>query len=342
MVSVEPKPGSLDNGLTIAMPAPSVDAMNAKPPAQPRPAVDLGQAAGLFLDLAPAQVLLRLEAPDEWRRLAAETRLAFGDQLLSFPTFRPTISLGGQVEITLVDGARIQLPTGGGDPATVGLVVDYGRAVIKCVAEGGSALKLTAGNMAGIVTFGAAESQLAVEVARQPGSTEDPETQPAPFIVTLYATGGECRWQADTGGEPVELVPPARLVLNGKSGEVVPDAGGATWVAFDTTDALDLKASPKISHGVTVDSPVLLKLAELAEDRRREVSWLALDCLARLGEFQRLVAMLNDPEEPLGWPDYIDRLRTAVVRDPATAARVRSEMERQHGPQGADLYEMLW
>ncbi len=54
------------------------------------------------------------------------------------------------------------------------------------------------------------------------------------------------------------------------------------------------------------------------------------------------MALLDDPEERLGWADYVQRLRAAVFRDPATAARVRSEMERQHGPQGANLYEMLW
>ena len=340
VASVERKPGPLDNDSSVSMPLPSVAAPNVEPPAKPSRPVDIGQAAGLFLD--PDQILLRFDGKTGWQRLAAETRLAFGDQLLSFPSFRPTISLGGQVSITLIDGSGLQLPAGGEDPSTVGVTVKYGRAVIKCTAEGGSALRLNAGDVTGIVTFGGAASQLAVEVARQPSSTADPETQPAPFVVTLYAASGECRWEAASGGEPVRLDPPARLVLTGKTDQVVPDAGGATWIVFDTTDSLERLASTKIEREVSVGSPVLLRLQELADDRRREVRWLALDCLAWLGEFEQLVGMLDDREQRLGWADYVQRLRTAVFRDPATAASVRSEMERQHGVQGASLYEMLW
>jgi hypothetical protein len=340
VASVGRKPGPVDNDSNANMPPPPVATPKVESSPQPRPPVDAGQVAGLFLD--PDQVLLRFEADTGWRRLAVETRLALGDQLLSFPTFRPTVSLGGQVEITLIDGAQLQLPAGGEDPSAAGITLKYGRAVIKCTAEGGGALRLNAGDMTGIVTFGSAQSQLAVEVARRSGSTDDPETQPAPFVVTLYAASGECRWQAATGGEPVVMNPPARLVLDGQTAQVEPDAGGATWIVFDTTDSLDRLASARIEHGITVDSPVLLRLGELADDRRREVRWLALDCLARLGEFEQLVAMLDDPEQRLGWADYVQRLRAAVSRDPVTAARVRSEMERQHGPQGANLYEMLW
>ena len=340
VASVERRPGPLDNDPNADMPVPPVAAPNVEPSAKPNPPVDIGQAAGLFLD--PDQVLLRFQADTGWRRLAAKTRLAFGDQLLSFPTFRPTISLGGQLDITLVDGAQLQLPAAADTSSTVGLTVKYGRVLIKCTVEGGGALRLKAGDVAGIVTFGSAESQLAVDVARQPGSTADPETQPAPFLAALYAASGECRWEAATGGDPVLLNSPTRLVLTGQAAQVLPDAGGATWIVFDTTDSLDRRASTRIERGVTVDASVLLRFEELADDRQREVRWLALDCLARLGEFEQLVAMLDDPEQRLGWADYIDWLRAAVFRDPATAARVRSEMERRYGPQGANLYEMLW
>jgi hypothetical protein len=328
VVSVERKPGPMAN-------APNVEP-------SPRPGLPVGEGQGVGQFLTPDQVLLRFQAETGWRRIAAQTPLAPGDQLLSFPTFRPTISLGGQVEVTLVDGTQLQLPTGNEDPSTAGVTVKFGRAVIKCIAEGGGALRLNAGDISGIVTLGGAEAQLAVEVARQPGSTADPETQPAPFAVTLYATSGDSRWQAAFGGEPVVLSPPSQLVLTGQAARVVPGAGGATWIVFDTTDSLDRMASARIEDGVAVDSPVLLRLQELAQDRRREVRWLALDCLSWLGEFEQLVAMLNDREERLGWADYIDRLRAAVFRDAATAARVRSEMEKQYGPEGASLYEMLW
>ena len=340
VASVERKPTPLDVDPNSGMSVPPVAAPGVESPARPGPAKNAGQAVAMLLD--SDQVLLRFEPDAGWRRLAAETPLAPDDQLLTFPTFRPTVSLGGQLEITLVDGTQLQLTPADEGRSALGIVLNYGRVLVKCTAEGGGALRLVAGEACGVVTFGGAESKLAVEVVRQPVYAADPETQPAPSVVTLYAASGECGWEADSGGEPVPLSPPSQIVFQAKTAEVVPEGSGATWIVFDTADGLDRLASARIERGVAVDDSVLLRLGELADDRRREVCWLALDCLGRIGEFDQLVAMLDDRDERLGWADYVDLLREAVFRDPTTAARVRSEMERQYGPDGAVLYEMLW
>ncbi len=333
VASVEPKPGPLATDPNGGMSVPPVAAPGIKPAAHPGPAVDAGQAVAVFLD--PDQVLLRFKPNVGWHRLAAEAPLMPGDQLLSFPTFRPTISFGGQVEITLIDGTQLQLTASG-------ITVNYGRVIIKCSADGAAALRLSAAGANGVVTFGGVDSTLAVEVVRMPDSKADPETQPAPSTVNLISASGECRWKADSAGEPVALSPPSQIVFQGPTATVMPDGPGATWIVFDTTESLDRIASARIERGATHDSSVLVRLGELAEDRRREVRWLALDCLARIGEFERLVAMLDNRDERLGWADYVGWLKEAVYRDPTSAARVRSEMERQFGPDGAGLYEMLW
>jgi hypothetical protein len=72
------------------------------------------------------------------------------------------------------------------------------------------------------------------------------------------------------------------------------------------------------------------------------VHWLALRCLAAIGDFEVLVRELDNPDRRSLWRDYIALLVDAVGRDPAMASEVRSAMEKLHGAEGTKLYEMLW
>jgi hypothetical protein len=67
-----------------------------------------------------------------------------------------------------------------------------------------------------------------------------------------------------------------------------------------------------------------------------------LECLEYLGDFELAVAALDNPDEKSSWVDYVEQLRTAVLRSPNTAAQVRATMEKLHGSEGATLYELLW
>ena len=95
-----------------------------------------------------------------------------------------------------------------------------------------------------------------------------------------------------------------------------------------------------------------LGLKELADHRRSEVARLARRCLGYLGNFDPVVAALNDPDQKAYWSDppggppssgYVEQLREAIARGPETAAAVREAMEKHFGPEdGAALDRMLW
>ena len=135
---------------------------------------------------------------------------------------------------------------------------------------------------------------------------------------------------------------PVRLTLNDQPLEAVAVRRFPNWSVADTISLLDKGASGMIERELEVGRPAVLGLRELADHRRKEVRWLALRCLDCIGDFELMVAALDDPEESTAWPDHVERLRAAVVRSPQAAAQVRTAMEKLHGGEGASLYEMLW
>ncbi len=302
--------------------------------AAPLPPEPVGQ-----LD-SPAQVLARFDSDaGRWLRVADQGHLLTETVYLALPTYRPVLQMVDDSRIQLVDATRVEmLPT---DPAGVlGLVVDYGRLMIEAAADG-SRLRLQFGDRAGVIGFGGAGSKVAIEVGRIAGSGTDPETQPAPLTADLYATSGRIVWQ-EQGCEAVAVTAPVRLRLNEQPLEAVAVENLPSWVVHDTMSLLDQRAAETVERELEVERAAMLSLRELVDHRRREVRWLALRSLAQLGDFELLVAGLDDPEEKPVWPDYIGELRAAAARSPLAAAQVRSTMEKLHGDEGASLYEMLW
>ena len=92
-----------------------------------------------------------------------------------------------------------------------------------------------------------------------------------------------------------------------------------------------------------MNRPAALALREVASGhRQREVRWLAVRCLGHLGQFDPMVAVLDEEDSKTVWFDYIDELRTAMARDPRLAAAVRESLRRRYGPDAEKMYRMLW
>lgn len=318
------------------------DQPDAKPPTEPAPVKAPLPSEVLGQLDSPLQVLLLFEAETgTWRRLQDLASLAAQTTYLSLPTYRPMLRLVDQTQVWLIDGTRVELlPT---DRAgTAGLLVDYGRLAISSPQKPGSLLRLQVGDRSGTIVFEGPGSRLAIEVSRAPTSGADPETQPGALTASLYATSGTVSWQEAAGGEPVRVDAPARLALNDQP--LAPEAVGPfpEWIVADTISLLDQRASGTVERELDVRRSTVLGLRELADHRRREVRSLALRCLDCLGDFELLVAALDDLDQKAAWPDYVEQLRAAVMRSPLAAAQVRTAMEKLHGSEGASLYEMLW
>ncbi|MFC1597630.1 hypothetical protein ACFL5Q_06815 [Planctomycetota bacterium] len=76
----------------------------------------------------------------------------------------------------------------------------------------------------------------------------------------------------------------------------------------------------RVEQELEPDRSAILQLGELADQRYREVRWLALRCLDTLGNFELMVTALDNPEENRAWPNYVEHLRTAVSTGPYDSA----------------------
>ena len=192
-----------------------------------------------------------------------------------------------------------------------------------------------------MIQFGDADSAVAIQVSRTRSPGIDPELQPLPRVADLYVLTGKIAWRAAADGEVVSLNAPVRFTWNEKPREEVAVQQFPRWVSAETATALDQQAAATVERELQ-DRPVGLAMRELADHRKREVRWLAMRCLGHLGDFKPIVSALNDPEQKLVWPEYVEQLREAVVRTPETAAAIRATMQKLYGNEGTSLYEMLW
>jgi hypothetical protein len=313
-----------------------------QPPAGQRSPLPAEKPKPIGHVVAAKEVLLARDPQSRiWRSLAGQADLFPGDKLLALPAFRPVIALGGRFKAQLIDGTLVGLlpPDAQG---SAGLAIEYGRIMLKAEEAGGARLRLQLGERTGLVSFPDAESTLAIDARRERVPGADPETQPGPLVADLYAASGKISWQEGMGQEPVVLDAPTRRAWGERPTESNPAQQFPKWVYSDTTSPLDQRGAPILERELSSRRPANLVLRELVDFRLKEVRALAVRSLALLGDFEPLLRALDDPEQKLYWDDCIEQLRAGVTRSPASAAAVRSTMERFYGPQGAGLYAMLW
>ena len=277
--------------------------------------------------------------PKNWPRLELDSSLAKGDQLMSLPSFRPTMTLSTSIEIQCEGPSLVKL-VGWKDGVPV-IAVQYGQLLVRNLGKANNPLQLNLGDAVAQVTFIDPESTLALEVRRVLPPGKNPEEGLAPLAVDLYATSGTLRVRE--GGAPTELKAPARVQLATGRPERPTVGEFPKWVTSETISEYERGATAAIEPLLLADRPADLVLREQATThRRREVRTLANRCLAYLGEFDGSVEALNDKDEKTTWATYFDELRAAIARNPETAAQVRASFEKLRGQEASKLYRMLW
>jgi hypothetical protein len=227
------------------------------------------------------------------------------------------------------------------DKGVPGIQLEYGRVVALTPGRPETRLNVVARGRVLEIAFGDVGTTMALEA--QPERTEgsDPEAGPPQLQLALYVANGKLTLSDPAAGQMREIDAPAVVGLSGKPAATtdVPE-----WIATDRLTNLEKFAAASVADYLTTDRPALLGLKELAEHRRVEVRTLAVQCLARVDDFEPLVAALNhaDPNFKTIWNDLITDLRGAIARGPETAAKVRETFERQRDQQAAALYRMLW
>ncbi|MEI8373501.1 MAG: hypothetical protein WCJ35_11795 [Planctomycetota bacterium] len=289
-------------------------------------------------------VLLKFEANhDGWRRVLPEEFLASRQPLLSLPSYRSRLvilNVGATLE--LINGTRIELLPDNAQGKS-GVDIDFGRVVIKPLAQAGARLRVIVGSHTGTVTLTNVESIAGLEVTRVHDPGTDPEKVLSHARTKLYVARGGAVWE-EGAGKPIRLTAPAELMLDGAEADSPPDAvkNLPKWITANTVNELDQRAALSVSQALPADRAASLGLMELTEARQKEIRWLAARCLGYLGRFDPMTAALNDVDFRREWPDYIDQLREAITRGPETAASIRQSLEKQYGNESAALYRMLW
>ncbi len=305
------------------------------PAAEPTPKQPMGHFT------SGDQVLLRLDTDTgAWQRVAADQVVTSGQRLLALPAYRPLITLGNGVAVELIDGTEIELVPPDADD-TPGMKIAFGRAILRAVDKPNCRLRLLFGNHGGTVVLADAESVSAVDVNRLRLPGTNPETEPAPTTASLYAVSGKVLWE-EAGRESVTVAPENYLMICEQ-----PAVAGAVkelpeWINSAALSTWDELAAPVLERSIGPDRSADLSLIELADHRRKEVSWLAARCLGYMDQPESMVVVLNEPEGRQIWPRCIEQLCSAVHRGPKTAAAVRQAMQRQYGQDAAGIYRMLW
>ncbi len=329
VASLTPRPGT----------APPIDRPAAPPAAGDKTKIGRYRSDGM-------DVLLKFEADNSWRRVLPEEFLIGRQPLLALPSYRPRVvilNVGAMLELVNATCVELLPDNAQGQP---GLEVEFGRLVIKPVAQADVHLRVVVGSHTGVLTLATADAVVGLEVTRLHEQGKDPEKVLSHALTKLYVAHGMALWQEAEAKQPVKLTAPAELLLDGAA-ERAFDAGKdmPKWITADTVNELDKRAAISVSQALPADRAASLSLNELADpaNRLKEIRWLAARCLGYLRQFDPLTAALNEVDFRREWPDYFDQLKEAIARGPETAAAIRQSLERKYGSESAGmLYRMLW
>jgi len=339
----QPGPAKPDTVNTVVKPGEEKagEATAQSPPAKPGELAPVPEEV-LGRLVSEYAVLARFEPKEsEWQRVPAQGSVSASKQLLALPAYRPMITLTAGVTLQMMGGTQIELlPTDGA--GVTGLSIVCGKVVMQTVGKAGTQLRIRAGDRSGVLTLADPESKVAIAVSRTHVPGADPQTQPDPVKVELFAISGRIGWTPSGGGPPVIAESIGLLTLDGEPAQARAIEKLPEWVTSDTTGLLERRAAETVEKALGGDRPVRVGLKEMADHRQKEVRSLAMRCLGCLGDFQMVVAALNSPDERLLWPDHIGYLQEVLLRGPQTAAAVRGAMEKQFGQEGPELYRMLW
>jgi hypothetical protein len=286
-------------------------------------------------------VLLRFDRDSSgWQRLRSKAGLRAGDRLVSLPSFKPIVALTTGINLQPAGPSLLEL-----EPADArgipGIDIEYGRLHMLTVGKAGRQIRVRLGDRQGLITFGDAESTLALEVARLFSPGKDPEAGRAPIAADLYATSGQIQWEEDA--TPVKITAPERKTLTPLPVFESPVGELPKWITADVFSSLDKRGASDLEKALDAGRSISPILNELAGSKRVEVRSLAIRCAGYVDQFDPLIDTLNDPDQRLGWPGYVESLRMALALSPEVAAKVRVAFEKKRGVEdGRALCRMLW
>ncbi|HZZ71356.1 MAG TPA: hypothetical protein VFE24_03830, partial [Pirellulales bacterium] len=201
------------------VPNPPAPALTGDTPAPANPAVvPAGGPAGVFV--SDEDVLMKWNTNGFWERVAIRAPVSFGDALLAFPTYRPTVLLNFGVSLQIGGETFLTLEPADAD-GIPGLNLTYGRIILTAAGKAGTKMRIRYGEHQGLLTFGDGASEAAIEVRpyHTPGS--NPEKTPSQLLVDVYANSGQITWAPGSTVDAEVMQAPARLAVSSIPGEAL-------------------------------------------------------------------------------------------------------------------------
>jgi hypothetical protein len=316
-----PEPSKPEPGTPPVKPGPVVvgDPMPPAPgtaTATPMPRIEVGRFT------SAQQLLFRLNtADDTWMRVARTSMLRVGDELASPASYRPSISMVNGVQLIFTGRSNATLLNREMADDTPTIQLQRGRVVLVTSGRAGAAVVLAIRAKLARITFGDAESTVAVDVRDYlvPGAALGTASEK---VVEVYPLGGTITWS-----EPgTELIVRSGQVLAMTDSQPVRAFSLPTppeWTDMKVASSVAARAAETLEPAVVVGRPASLSLQEKVSFRQQETVALATDVLCQIGSVEAAVAAFGNERQHAYWPLHIKALRDEIARSAETAALVR-------------------
>lgn len=284
------------------------------------------------------QVLLREEG-GVWMRVTRVNLLRERDTLACPPYYRPSISLVNGVQLIFAGPSNATLVRRDeNDTPTIGL--QRGRVVLVTSGKAGAAAVVAVGGREARVTFGDAESTVAIEVRDflHPGSSADDLQRNK--VVEVYPLGGSITW---TEPDTELVIRPGQMLAMTDEQPVRAYAAETTpqWADLRISSSVAERAAETLEPAILDGRPASLSLQEKVSFRQQETAALAIDTLCQIGEVEHAIRAFTNDKQHAYWPQHVAALRNEIARSNESAQEVRDALAALH-PENAELmFELI-
>ncbi|MBC8355415.1 MAG: hypothetical protein H8E66_25845 [Planctomycetes bacterium] len=291
--------------------------------------------------ISEVEVLARFdETAGDWFRVAPDAPVLAGQRVIALPTYRPKLLLSPNIRVTLVGESYVEFGQKK-EPTAPMLKIETGRATIVPLGDPEAVVHLSAAGRIGSVSFGDADSKLAVHVMQYLPPGQQPQLEPSVPMIQLFAVSGQVSWKEEGSGEFVVSAGQV-LTIAGDGSPTLYEAGELPkWIVGKDLADIDRLASAELRRDLATDRPLGLSLLELTEFRQVEVRSLACRSLCSLDMFDRAIEALDGAKLRSYWYAQFDALRGALARSPESAIKLQRSLEKIAGDDAELMYELL-
>jgi hypothetical protein len=339
----------------------STDDSEAEAPAAPAEAANSRVVASFIGD--NSLLMMRKPTDAAFMLVKKDATVDSASQLICPPLYRDRLSMLGQVDMTIVGPARVQLSASPNDTAQIN--VNSGRVLLSPWIEptlsptdddsqigaeetGAVIVQVVFGDSTHELTFGQPDAVAAIEVeyVRPPGTDPEDATSVTSFIKVL-AVKGQFDWKtmgtpsvSVATGEELRWSPTEAATKN-------PTTSIPTWIepSKPVPGSIESSARDGLLALVRGNESIELSLREAIDFRRAEVGALAAQTLLLLESpdcYFGVDGIFSDVKQKAFWPDHFAALVSKLDQGAESAAIVREAVNQMDAAEADVIFRLLW